>query len=230
MVHNLRKDYEVVTDEIQSFEGMDLQPLGNETIIWPRENILCYPLFVTTPHDDCRVSVHEGPAEANTSLEQGKESLEGMCKHLLIDGSCEQPADGSNVSSEVVSSEQENSSLKDPPASDTTDETHLDPPSTHQNPSYVDLTQQNPPSVDLTQQNPPSVDVTHSYTPPVSVLMDDCESVQGVLPLLPDLPQSREGLVELKAQLSMELLWLKQAIYSRQNVCTMYVVVSYAQK
>ncbi len=33
-----------------------------------------------------------------------------------------------------------------------------------------------------------------------------------------ELPKSKEGLKELREQLSLELLWLKQAIVSRQNV------------
>ncbi len=33
-----------------------------------------------------------------------------------------------------------------------------------------------------------------------------------------ELPKSKEGLMELREQLSLELLWLKQAIVSRQNV------------
>ena len=37
-------------------------------------------------------------------------------------------------------------------------------------------------------------------------------------PTLSDLPQDRESLTRLKAQLAMELLWIKQAIASRQNV------------
>ena len=37
-------------------------------------------------------------------------------------------------------------------------------------------------------------------------------------PTLSDLPQDRESLTKLKAQLAMELLWIKQAIASRQNV------------
>ena len=199
LVHNLRKEYEVIADEIQSsnHEGMDLQPLGNETIIWPRENRLCYPLFVTTPQQNCRVSAHEGLSEVNLSLEQGEESLE----HLRLEGTDEQLSDDNEVSSESVSSEKTNPPLEQPTDTiDGTRVTHPYPPSpTH---------------------HPPSVSVTHPNPPAVSI-MDDCESV---LSLLPDLPQTKEGLVELKAQLSLELLWLKQAIYSRQNVCTAIVV------
>ena len=196
LVHNLRKEYEVIADEIQSsdHEGMDLQPLGNETIIWPRENRLCYPLFVSTPQQNCRVSAHEGLSEVNSPLEQGEESLE----HLQLEGTDEQLSDGNEVSSECVSS---NPPLEQP--TDTIDGTRVTHP--------------NPPSP---THHPPSVSVTHPNPPAVSI-MDDCESV---LSLLPDLPQTKEGLVELKAQLSLELLWLKQAIYSRQNVCTAIVV------
>lgn len=37
--------------------------------------------------------------------------------------------------------------------------------------------------------------------------------------LLKSLPNEREALLELKSQLTMELLWIKQAIASRQEVC-----------
>ena len=53
----------------------------------------------------------------------------------------------------------------------------------------------------------------------------DLDSVEGYHQLLEslgpipsELPQSREGLVELRTQLAMELLWIKQAITSRQSV------------
>lgn len=47
--------------------------------------------------------------------------------------------------------------------------------------------------------------------------------------LFPELPKSKEGLLELRAQLSMELLWLRQAITSRQTVsdhllCKLFVI------
>ena len=44
-------------------------------------------------------------------------------------------------------------------------------------------------------------------------------------PTLSDLPQDRESLTKLKAQLAMELLWIKQAIASRQNVSISVVTV-----
>ncbi len=48
-------------------------------------------------------------------------------------------------------------------------------------------------------------------------------TVKGVV--FPEFPKSREGLLELRAQLSMELLWVKQAIASRQEVSVVLIVV-----
>ncbi len=44
----------------------------------------------------------------------------------------------------------------------------------------------------------------------------DHSTIDGSMRL--ELPKSKEGLMELREQLSLELLWLKQAIVSRQNV------------
>ena len=44
-------------------------------------------------------------------------------------------------------------------------------------------------------------------------------------PTVSDLPQDRESLMELRAQLAVELLWIKQAIASRQNVSDFLVGV-----
>jgi len=52
---------------------------------------------------------------------------------------------------------------------------------------------------------------------------EHCLELSG--PAFSDLPQDRKSLMELRAQLSVELLWIKQAIASRQNVSDFKAIV-----
>lgn len=61
-----------------------------------------------------------------------------------------------------------------------------------------------------------------STSPPPGMEDNDTNIPIAETVALPELPKSREGLLELRAQLSMELLWMKQAIASRQEVCKHY--------
>ena len=70
--------------------------------------------------------------------------------------------------------------------------------------------------------HPPHTEDTPTDHPPHTYTEDTLQvTSHSSVDVFPELPKSREGLKELRAQLSMELLWIKQAIASRQNVSTL---------
>ena len=148
LVHDVRREYESVVDELQSVDELKSLELAKEVVMWPRERSLCYPIF--------------------TSM--------AVCP----------PSDG----------EDDNS----------------------QSPLFANTCTISPPPV---QSLSPA-----SHQSPVSSLRcitdehlgDECMKEDVCSPLMSELPTDREGLLQLKSQLSMELLWIKQAITSRQQV------------
>ncbi len=129
-----------MVSEIQAPIDREGLPLTNEVLVWPKENTLCLPRFITQFNEDIKTS------------------------------------------SPSLSDDNSGSSLQE----------------------QFDTHSEHPP---LTSQSSESGVTNTSNT-----------MVEEAPVVFPELPESREGLLELRAQLSMELLWVKQAIASRQEV------------
>ena len=101
-----------------------------------------------------------------------------------------------------------------PPHQTTTDHPHTGTPTNH---PPLQTTTEHPHTGTPTNHPPHQTTTEHPPHTQDTQLVTSHSSVD----VFPELPKSREGLKELRAQLSMELLWIKQAIASRQNVSTL---------
>ena len=176
LIHEVRREYEGIVDSIQSPELLQTLPLplANETIHWPHENILCFPLF-TSQEEELHVckpchgdeSTVLQPASKQSEAEQKKDEL-------------------SPVNTVSIPTSTPNHS-----------------------PQQLDRT-----GTENTPINSPVDCATHHQGHDDEQQFDE----SSLNCLLEPLPRDKEALLELRSQLSLELLWIKQAIASRQEV------------
>lgn len=160
LIHDVRREYVHISDSIQTLELLQNLPpsLANETICWPRENMLCFPAFTTQrlcrPHHCCH---------GNSSLFKSEEKRGDSSASTSIE-----------------------------------DEVHISIPN-H--------------STMVNRDSCPHDNCSLSRLTGVEEV--DSSSLEC---LVEPLPRDCEALLELKSQLTMELLWIKQAIASRKEV------------
>ena len=169
LIHEVRREYEGIVESIQSPELLQNLPLplANETIHWPHQNILCFPLF-TNQEQELREACCRG--DQDTALLQSPNKHSEGADQLQFPLSTQNfPTSNPNHSPQnvVVS---KNTLISSPADS-------------------------RPHQADDVQFDESSM---------------NC--------LIEPLPRDREALLELRSQLALELLWIKQAIASRQEV------------
>ena len=172
LIHEVRREYEGIVESIQSPELLQSLPLplANETIHWPHQNSLCFPLFTGQEQELCEACCH---GNQDTAV------LQSPNKHSEGDQNMDQ--------------------LQSPLS------THNFPTST---PNH------SPQNVVISKNIPVSSPVDSRPRQADDVQFDE----SSLNCLIEPLPRDREALLELRSQLALELLWIKQAIASRQEV------------
>ena len=171
LIHEVRREYEGIVESIQSPELLQCLPLplADETINWPHQNMLCFPLFTIQEGGSCEVC----HSDQDTALQSPKHNERDQKADLV----------------------------QSPPLS-----TRTSTPN-HSSKSLV------------SRDNPINSPTDSRACQPLNDEHSDEQFAESSLNcLLEPLPRDREALLELRSQLTMELLWIKQAIASRQEV------------
>ena len=208
LIQDVRKDYEQMVSEIQSDISVCTLPLANELVTWPSPSGLCYPVF---QERQCEVTHHD----------QG-------------------PSVATHDQSPSVATHDQNPSVATHDQSDQSPSvaTHDQGPSVFQE-RQCESTQTTLDSMTAGLDSAAQGLVSHKF--PYSLPSMEWEKWEGEkcgclkCEVTPEkgqdlvkqnkdeenitLPRDKESLLELKTKLTMELVWLKQAIVSRQKVC-----------
>ena len=192
LIHEVRREYEGIVESIQSPELLQSLPLplANETIHWPHQNILCFPLFTSQEQELCEACHH---SDQDTAV------LQSFNEH----------SEGNQNADELQS------------------------PLSAQN--FPTSTPNHSPQNLVTSKDIPISSPAESRPHQADNVRVDESSLNC---LIEPLPRDREALLELRAQLALELLWIKQAIASRQEVSqciannytqchTLYILLQY---
>ena len=160
LIHNVRREYEQISDNIQTPELLQNLPpsLANETICWPREDMLCFPAFTTQ-----RLCEPRHCFLGNSSPFGSEEKGDDPSASRMREGEVHTPTPNHSPLANKASCPQAMCSLSQLAGNEELD--------------------------------------SHSL---------EC--------LVDALPRNCEALLELKSQLTMDLMWIKQAIASRQEV------------
>ncbi len=197
LVHQVRREYLGVVQELEGGSCVE--------VCWPRENTLCLPVFRGRD-----VGGHDGRQD-----QEGEDSSDSLLTKTrsrpLVEASqslqmSTVPTGASPTAPRAGERTQVKLELRISEAASSLEEGAL-----HSEPTHQLRTES---SADQSQSDDPLWPCDFAAIPEGYHHL--LESMSDPVPS--ELPREREGLLQLRARLSMELLWLKQAIASRLNV------------
>lgn len=218
LVHAVRQEYRRVLQEV---EGESASTLACREIQWPSKGALCFPRHVDTVGS---VTEHSISLSINHLTVEGEPGIEQLTERAGEDGGMEslknpQQVDGGDG---VI---HKASAREDGGVGDAAQMDHDVPglPMSHSklHSSAMEYSAKgalcpthhsdrgSPP---VASQSSPSCSSDRVLDTGVMVWLDSAQTGTS------ELPRDREQLLELRTQLAMELLWIKQAIASRQKV------------
>ena len=194
----MRTDFEQLVSEIQSDERFCTLSLANESVSWPSTTGLCYPVFLR--RHPCVAVATLDPALSSTMEPSIPFLLDS--EPVMLDSAPSPLAPSPQGSTKTGEGREEGLCATTSVLQETNSNTYPHPinSGTHPHPTNPE-----------THSHP-----TKSDTHPC-LCQDRVKQGRGYEEGL-TLPKEKEELLQLRIRLSMELLWLKQAIASRQNV------------
>lgn len=207
LVHGVREEYLKLVQEVEG-GGWDL-------VYWPRENTLCLPVFrdkegVEKRCEGQKVGEEEALSARTARHSSPVELSQSLPTAVTPDSSITTVHLSEDIS--LVNSKEGTSETTEPPKEVALEPSQLEAP--HQTETGASAL----PEAGLLHESLAIPEGYHCLLESLSV------------PVPRQLPRDREGLLRLRRQLSMELLWLRQAIASRQNVSQHFRVSLHAQR
>ena len=217
LVHSVREEFARVAVELEAGCRLPEEPLCLE---WPLEGVLCFPVFRETGgsrdvQEDRRpgrgdLTSDDSMQDGRTATNQELHVTDETPVAIVTEGQLAAP-----VPAEERSCEPQERTQSDPRSY----------PSPTAQPSLQPLSAQMQSSSATLLSRTADIDTAEEYTNPAGMgakrlAMDSQAGASGSYghSLGPELPSDQESLLELRTQVAMELVWIKQAIASRQKV------------